>query len=197
MNKYCLDLKFDIPPLNPGTDLSYYMTSHHSNINESHLNKEFLDFFHTIKEDCVIGAFEVFYMKPNDTMQINVDQINVTEVALGDFTKINWVYYGEGSTMNWYKPKDIESVRNKKVEAGSIKTTDSTPNFYLSFNYDEVDLAHAQQVNFPSLVQVGVPHSVRTSNEHRVCVSLTFGSLKEYRRYTWDESVSILKNFIV
>ncbi len=196
MNKYCLDLKFDVPPLKPGTDLSYYMTSPHSNINESHLNTEFLDFFQSIKEDCAIGSFEVFYMTPNSTSGIHVDQLNLTEVVLGDFTKINWVYNGKESTMNWYKPKDIESVRNKKIKVGVIKTSNNKPNFYLPFDYDEVDLAHAQQVNFPSLVQVGVPHNIHTSNEHRVCVSLSFGSFKEYRRYTWDESVSVLQKFI-
>jgi hypothetical protein len=197
MNRYCLDLKFNIPPLKPETDLSYYMTSPNSNINESHLNKEFLDFFHTINEDCGIGMFEVFYMTPNKASSIHVDQLNATEVVLGDFTKINWVYHGQGSTMNWHTPKNLESVRDKTAKAGDIKTSDSVPNFYLPFNCDEVDLVHTQQVNFPSLVQVGVPHNIHTGNEHRVCVSLTFGSFKEYRRYTWDESVSVLKNFIV
>jgi hypothetical protein len=196
MNKYCLDLKFDISPLKPGIDLSYYMTKPHSNINESHLNKEFLDFFHTIKEDCGIAMFEVFYMEPNIISEIHIDQLSATKIELGDFTKINWAYYGKGSTMNWYTPKDIESVRNKKARAGTIKNTSGKSNFYLPFDHNTVDLAHTQEVNFPSLVQVGVPHNVLTSNEHRVCISLTFGSIKEYRRYSWDESVSVLKNFI-
>ena len=196
MNKFCLDLKFDIPPLKSGINLLYYTTRPHSNIDESHLNKEFLDFFHTIKEDCVIAAFEVFYVRPNDTSGIHVDQINLTEVVLGDFTKINWVYYGQGSTMNWYTPKDPESIYNKKIQPGEIKSKDDNSNFYVGFDQDEVDLVHTQQVNFPSLVQVGVPHNIHTGNGHRICVSLTFGSIKENRRYTWDESVSVLKNFI-
>jgi len=196
MDQYCLDLKFDLPPFKLGTDFSPYTKSQHSNVDESHLNKEFLDFFLSINQDMGIGAFEVFYLPPNVQSLIHVDQLSLTEVVLSDFTKINWVYYGEGSTMNWYTPKEHDALRSKTVASGLISTDKSLSNLYVSFDRNEVDLIHSQPVKFPSMVQAGVPHNIHTGNEHRICVSLTFGSIKEYRRYNWDESLCVLKNFI-
>jgi len=124
---------------------------------------------------------EVFYSKPFLDSKIH------TDCNGGDFTKINWIFGGENSTMHWYKPK---------VEKVSTNKTLIDTNFILYESY-EVDRVHTANLIKPSLVQVGVPHSVTNNYNHRWCVSVVYINKLTGRRPTMEDSIKIFKDFLI
>lgn len=121
---------------------------------------------------------ELFYSPPNFFSGIHVD------VNHGDLTKINWVFGGKDSVMNWYSPK----VEKKET----INSAVNTP--YIGYYQNEVDLIHSCNLGFPSLVQVGIPHNIKNFNEHRFCISLVM-TMRDYSnklyRPTMEQSIAI------
>jgi hypothetical protein len=195
MNRFSADLKFDIPLLKPEVDISqFYGILHYAVDIEQCVNKEFIEFFESIHPDLGIGFVESFYLPPFDKSAIHIDQLDATQTILSDFTKINWVYHGEDALMNWYMPLNSNSGFQK---IGAITSATGESNRYRFYNESEVEKVHSQRVNFPSLVQTGIPHDVRTSTHHRLCFSMSFGFKSQYRRLNWQESTDILKDYLL
>jgi hypothetical protein len=108
-------------------------------------------------------------------------------VGHGDFAKMNWVFGGKDSTMNWYEP----IVSDKPVE-----TTLGNRN-YIYYNTNEVNhkLSHTIGIDRPSVVQVGVPHNSTNYFEHRYCVSLVFFRIaKGLPRLSMSESHDVFSD---
>ena len=146
---------------------------------KKYLNNEIFKFFDLLNLNLFL--VEVFYKSPGDTGGIHVD------VIIGDFTKLNWVYGGGDSKMNWYKPFD-----NKHIVLQ--KTTANTP--YISYSRHQVEKIEDTIIKNPTLVQVGVPHDVSNVTEDRFCISFVFRDNITNRRLTMAESLERFKDYI-
>lgn len=178
MNPYCTNLNFNIPVFRDSVDLEKFTSCYQMQGHRSDLNPTLLKFLLT--KNIKVFFFETFFLLPDNREVIHIDHLS------GDYVKLNYVYYGNNSKMNWYKPKD----EIKK----SISTTPIGTKF-ISYNKNEVDLLHSQSVGFPGLVQVGIPHSITNPEDKRLCISLVLHNLK-CKRLTMNESLEIFKEYI-
>jgi hypothetical protein len=189
MTIFCQPLTVSIPLLKEGVDVTAlpkiinnkqsYIT--YLNIDEV-VNPDMLTFLKSLGIEPL--HCEIFYSVPNFFSGIHVD------IKHGDFTKINWVFGGSESVMNWYRPK------NNFIRDENAKTVIDTA--YIPYWRDEVEVIHSSQLITPSIVQVGVPHNIKNANEPRYCVSLVLSTIKDGNIYrpTMAESLSILTDYI-
>jgi hypothetical protein len=154
--------------------------SRHFKLNINVLSKDLLEFFK--EHDLAVRLVEIFYRPAGTASRVHVD----TQEP-GDYAKLNWAYGGEGSVMNWFSIKDDDK--------GAI---DSTPvsSYAWYYNKSEVTLVHSAEVGQPSLVQVGIPHSVENVTTERFCVSIVFEYTESGQRPTFNQAYNIFKDYI-
>jgi len=177
-NFYFLNL--DIPLFKEGITVDDLPKSSISKLDQrKYLSDEIFKFFDSLNLNLFL--VEVFYKSPGDTGGIHVD------VRIGDFTKLNWVYGGGDSKMNWYDPL---------VETYNIvqKTTANTS--YISYSRHQVKKIEDTVIKNPTLVQVGVPHDVSNVTEDRFCISFVFLD-KQNKRLAMKESVELFQQYII
>jgi len=187
MTKYCADLELPIPLFKSTIDIIEFLkinnptSARHFIINNELLNDDIVNFFTSNGLD--IKFVEVFYRPVGVNSYIHID----TQKP-GDYVKLNWVFGGEGSTMCWYAIKE-------NCLGSSHKTSIST--YAIHYSSDDVTLLHSQKVGQPTLVQVGIPHSINNNNlTERFCVSIIFGYTDQLGRPTFDNVYEIFKNYI-
>ena len=154
----------------------------HFQIKEENIHPSLKLFFDEKK--LYIGLIEVFYCFPYDITSIHSDR-----AMPGDFAKINWIFGGKDSLMNWYKV--LTEAPNKSVH----KTPIDSPS--LQYKAEEVELIYRCNINQPSIVQVGCPHNIVNMSEERFCVSLVFKHKSNNSRVTMNESLNIFKDYII
>jgi len=167
MNNFCVDLNINIPLFKKEEYSQYYKCRSHSRVGVNTLNPEILEFFDSKNLEIVLC--EAFYRKPTD---IKHDNVHKDAMYINDATKINWVFGGEDSLMNWYEP--ITPVFNINRSQIGIE--------YIYYDRKNLNLLHSQSVGFPSLVQVGIPHDITIGITDRLCIS-TFFKQKESKEY--------------
>jgi hypothetical protein len=155
MPKHCVHLNLNIDPV----------TINHNNLKNAYqtiiqlknINPELISILH--RHNITVKYAESFYSSPNFFQTIHTDNLG------GDYVKLNFVYGGKGSTMNWYQVK--EGIIPKKVYFTAKVSTE-----YIPWTIDMVDLVESDPLEYPSLVQVGCPHNVINADEYRLCISL-------------------------
>jgi hypothetical protein len=156
-------------------------SARHYTINVELLSDDIVNFFTSNQLD--IKFVEVFYRPVGVNSHIHID----TQEP-GDYVKLNWVFGGEGSIMCWYAIKE-------NCQGAPQKTSIST--YAIHYAKDDVTLLHSQTVGQPTLVQVGIPHSINNNNlTERFCVSIIFGYKDQNGRPTFDSVYEIFKNYI-
>jgi len=182
MNNFCIDLNFsDIPLFKNKVFLYKLKTKRHCRIDTSEISLDIHSIFDKLGLEIVFA--ESFFKVPFQPNPIHKDA-----PGHSDATKINWVYGGEGSTMNWYIPKN-ESIKEQQ-DINSIGVQ------YSYFNQDDLNLIHSQFVRCPSIVQVGIPHNVTVGYSHRHCISAFF-KYKENNEYVkFADSINLFKDYI-
>lgn len=180
MNPYCVDIKLDIPVFNPKVNLESFTKSYWNNVPKYDLNMEILRFLKGF--GLQISKAELFYSEPNAFTPIHTDG------APEDMAKLNWVFGGENSTMNWYKP-----TTDKPVKISEYHT------LYKGFELSEVELVHSQAVGTPSIVQVGVPHNATNGSNPRwcLCLILMWADQTRKERPTMGQVVELLSEYII
>lgn len=175
MNTYCVDLNWDIPLLAPDVDINIFKKQHHTKGNVS-TDVHPLMLLHLAKKGITVSLMETFYSKPNYVQGIHID------AAGGDYSKLNWVYGGEGSIMHWYKlkPGVVPEVK-----------TNSIGKPYSEYTLDQVDCIHSQTIGKPSLIQVGVPHNITNQQEDRLCICLV---IIKNGRIPMQQAIDLLKD---
>ena len=68
---------------------------------------------------------------------------------------MNWCVQGSGSLMHWY------TIKNNQTPFENAKTQAGTP--YVQYHPSQVNHVHSQSVNWPSIVQTGMPHNIHNS----------------------------------
>ena len=198
MNKYFNQLKIDIPLLKieiPGLEsltanMNFFYTQRLDV--ETSISRNMLDFFanNGIYFDCC----ELFYSIPNFIGPIHRDlcpgEYSNLNMNPRDIIKINWIFGGHGSTMNWY------STKSNVVKQVS-KTLHDTA--YMYYKQSEVKLECLADIGSLSLVHSGVPHTSHTSAQYRYCVSL-FPYTLEYntkQRLTMEQAYTRLNKYSI
>lgn len=179
MNRYCINLSNVPDPLIvpvPVDKLHLYgATMIHKKIPDTLINPNLVDFL--FKKGLKIGLAESFYLPAYDSLRIHEDGGDQT-----DALKINWVYGGEGSTMNWYEPI---------ADPIWYKTGLGVP--FKGYTKDQVKLVYSCSVGCPSLLQVGPPHNVVNADRPRFCVSLVISNIEQGEMASFNESIDLFK----
>ena len=191
MTVYYNNLTFDIDLLKRGcivTDLAKVVNgkkTYHSLINiKEYINPDMVKLLAEIGID--VYYCELFYSPPSFFSQIHID----ANAVRSDFTKINWVFGGKDSVMNWYKPKHDTDRPVEYIPANKLP--------YKSYQQQEVDLLYSANLKTPSVVQVGIPHNITNFSEDRYCISLALASINnnEIYRPTMEESLTLLSKYL-
>jgi hypothetical protein len=176
MNKFCTNLNIKLTPLKK--EISLYGTTIHQRIPNSELNPLLLEFFRARRLGVQLA--EMFYNPPHNISTIHIDSFG------GDYSKINFVWGGGASVMNWYSinQNGVPSRRTTGIGTKSV-----------CFLENEVELLHSQAVHSPSIVQVGVPHNITNGDAPRWCLSIVPVKVNG-SRLTFDETTKIFKNLL-
>jgi hypothetical protein len=146
---------------------------------ELHLHNDLINFLKSLGLSVVF--FETFALPKNSTEYIHTDQLS------GDYVKLNYIFGGKNSVMNWYS---VNPGVNKIPSLTAINTS------FLKYESDEVELLHSQTVGFPSIVQVGTPHSITNPETWRICISLIIHDCN-HKQVSMSTAQEIFKNYIV
>ena len=120
---------------------------------------------------------EIFYTPPKTKMPIHNDSIGVC-------TKLNWIFGADGSLMQWWKQKNGYKPTSNVNAIG---------NQYLSYDELECDCVWQTQVGKPSLVNVGIPHSITNmTDEGRWCMSYVLYDIDKNQYLEWNGAVEKL-----
>jgi hypothetical protein len=180
MNNYCADLNFNFKPFDDDFDIGQLKIKAHSRIEAEDMNQQFIDLLD--KLGLKINMVECFYRKAWGKSGIHRD-IRGTDSA----TKINWVYGGARSSMNWYR-----AVNN--VEKTSVTGLGVT---YTYYEKQDVELLHSQRIGFPSLLEIAVPHDITMADEERICVSVVLQYKHNNDYPTFVESLDLFHDYLI
>lgn len=145
----------------------------------ANLHSDIYKLFDTLNLE--IRLAEIFYIPSFDKIQIHEDGGEQTDVL-----KVNWIFGGLDSLMNWYSPVEAPIWR---------KTTLAVP--YKLYAENQVQLIHSQQIEGPNLVQVGIPHNVVTNKFPRFCLSILPVSKLTSQYLTFNEGLDTFSSFLV
>jgi hypothetical protein len=187
MNQYCTALKLAINPLQSQVTLDQLKLNFHTRLSiDKDINPALIQLL--AQHQLHAAHAESFYSTCNRISKVHSDSYNLEgSCTHGDYTKINWVFGGSNSVMNWY------SVDHNYVPALAA-TPISTA--FAQYPNEVVKLVHSQSVESPSVVQVGVPHNIDNPSEDRVCISISVCYLNKSERPTYQETLELLSAFI-
>lgn len=134
--------------------------------------------------DIRVNFVECFNRRPGGRIPIHTDYIQNVECV-----KINWIYGGQGSTMQWFRPKE-NVTGSEHITIANTK--------YVSYTEDEVEpIALLETIpEVPFLVQAGIPHTVFNEIESRSCISVLLYDM-DYKHLTMTEALKRLEKHIV
>lgn len=173
-----LDLPFEYVPVYPEIDPRRL---NHIAIKREDIPYEIGRFF--LVNGLSINHAEYFYTPPNTNLPPHVDHHH-----FHDYTKLNWMFGGEGSTMDWYDvlPGFEPIVRTTQI--GSKFMT--VPRGYLK-------LAHSALIGRPSLIHYGGFHGVTNTNNPRHVFSFAIGDKHTHTAVPFNKSKEIFKKYVV
>jgi hypothetical protein len=124
-----------------------------------------------------VSRAEVFYIPPETILPIHIDLDKFSNIV-----KLNWVI--GGGEMIWWTPNN-DNYQSCTTPIGTK---------YLLFNEADCTETHRQQIGFPSLVNVGIPHSVNNNTKlPRWCISHNIHSISTKKQLEWNEAYSMLE----
>lgn len=185
--KYCRFLNFSFSPLRPDINVLEYLYDLHKEkqnicrINFRDINVEFLSLLN--RKKLYLTHAESFYKPPSSRNSYpHLDSFP------GDIVKINWIYHGQDSTMNWLSLLPGKSLIKSVT---SINTT-----FYHANEYDTV-IEESCFLHSPSLVQVGVLHNISNHKEDRYCLSFCISDKLTRKFVGFDKAKEVLEEYII
>ena len=182
----CVQLTItDSPFIESFDPLSLPKTRHTTLSHTECMSTDVIDIFEQL--DLSISFVEVFYSKPFLNSNIHVDG------AGGDYTKVNWIFGGVDSSMNWYRAKQSHII-TEKPRFPRIVTSIGTNT--TSYHESEVEYLFTEKITRPSLVQVGIPHNITNGEQDRWCISVNYRDRITNKRPTMEESRLLFKKFI-
>jgi hypothetical protein len=181
MLKNCIDLNFNLHPI-PLEDHDELKKAYQTTIKFTRLNQELVSILKSA--NFYICHVESFRSKPYFRQTIHTDNWG------GDYVKINWVYGGKKSLMHWYDVKPNAPIPEKSY-------TKDTGTEFMRWPIDAVNLIESAEVKFPSIVQVGCPHSITNFEEERLCIAIVIKDSSTHQRVTMEETCKRLASYII
>jgi hypothetical protein len=179
MNDYCQPLNLKIFPLNKVTIFDDIKKAGHSPLDiNTDISSELIKLLQSV--GVYIRYAESFYRAPNSKPLIHSDS------GPGDYVKINWVFGGKHSIMQWF-------TVNPDIQKEITKNVVNTP--VCLYHQSEVTLAYEESIHSPSLVQVGAPHNIINLVEDRICISIVLADSKN-KKLTMTKAKNTLAIFI-
>lgn len=125
---------------------------------------------------------EAFYTPPFTGLGIHIDGKKAD-----DHCKLNFVWGGEGSIMQWWRPINPDS---------SLPGQTPIDTDYLRYHVTDCELVYEAQIGQPSLVNAGRPHSIyNQSHTGRWCMSYVLRWIKGKSLLQWAEAVDKFQHF--
>ena len=172
-------LVLPLPLLKTGFYAAKYSATRQRLLDMEDVSSAFIKWLHSL--GVFIVHADVFYTLPNTQYAIHKDHFNKA-----DFPKLNIIYSGQGSTMNWYT-----------VKPGKTGKTTEYPdkNPYVTFDPQDVELLQQHELLGTNLVQAGIPHNVTATVQPRWCISMLLLKTGSNRLLTWQEATDIFGKF--
>jgi hypothetical protein len=181
MNDFCYHLNINIEPID-NNFLSELVSKKEkiTIIPKEKITYEIINFLDSFNLGIAGGLS--FYRSANNESAIHMDCNTIQ-----DKVNMNWVYFQDfQSRMHWYKFKDTPKYK--------ILTLPNGDN-YTDILKEDVELIHSEKIEFPSIVQAGIPHSVSTGASERLCICLCLTNNLTNKKLTWDESANIFSKY--
>ena len=179
-NGYCINLNFDFDLNLGGLDI---FTSQHVAIDQPkqvviHHNDYDEELRFVLNQfDLDVKHGEMFYSPPGYELPIHIDDKHQGR----SHSKLNWVFGARGSVMQWWSIKNGYQPEKKTTEIGTT---------YFLFDKQHCDLVGEAEVGQPSLVNVGIPHSIiNNTNEGRWCISYMLREKNTTQNLQWEVAV--------
>jgi hypothetical protein len=174
MSNYCKNLDINLKVLKQHLHpFKSFLPFYHVTLDAKEtLDEEIFDFLSDV--DVKIIDLTSFYCKPHEYSIIHIDAGNY------DYAKMNFIYGGKNSLMNWFSPKVPHRTGNEPIAA--------TGDFHW-WMPDEVELIHQEEIGFPGICRVGIPHNVKNFEEPRRCISVHLADAKTGERLMWEDAL--------
>jgi hypothetical protein len=123
-----------------------------------------------------------FYTPPDGVLLPHVDCDHVN-----NYTKLNYVFGGAGSKMNWFQ---------LKPGAKSIALGTEVGTRYLAAIPRDLEPVHSASIGFPSLINSGQFHSITNGPDARICYSfmLCYANDPE-KNLDWADAMVMFKDW--
>jgi hypothetical protein len=198
MTDYCINLNLDIEPIdgletlhNCIKDSTEYV-HYHSTLN---LNSKYIIFL--AKLGLVIDHIEIFHSVPELFTPIHSD-VSQVPFTKGDIIKLNYVYGGKNSVMNWWKVNEgvthTVSLNSREDNTGGMNSETIKGEAH-NYKLEDLTWLHSSAIGHPSIVQVGIPHNIQNREEERYCLSVVL--LKDGKRLTMSDAKAIFAQYII
>lgn len=172
---------------------------YHCRIEREDINSDLLDWFsdrHIEGHPTMPGEF--FYTPPFDTLWSHSD---CTEII--DVVKLNWMWGGEGSFMDWYELKPGATFHSNDLTSptgkhGVDRVTETSNEYAPGYAHaEDLDLNFSATIGTPSLVNVGRIHGVRNMDQPRFISCFIPVWKNNHKRLMWPEAIELFKKYIV
>ena len=182
MSNFCKNLELNLKVLKPHlSPFRSFLPFYHQELDAREvLEDDLFDFLSDV--GISICSLTTFFCKPNEYSIIHID------TGSYDYSKLNFIYGGKGSLMNWFRPKIPPRIGNEPIAR--------TPDFHW-WMPDEVELIHQESVGFPGLCRVGIPHNITNFEEPRRCISVHLADSKTNERILWKDAIEIFKPWYI
>jgi len=197
MTDYCINLNLDIEPIdglavlqNAVKDSADYFSIHSSLI----LNSKYIVFL--LKLGIIIDHVEIFHSTPGMFTPLHSD-VSQVPFTPKDYVKLNYVYGGKDSVMNWWKLNEGATYSvsiNAENNTGGVNYEPIKGESH-AYKLEDLTWVHGSIIGHPSIVQVGIPHNVQNREEERYCLSVVL--LKDGKRLTMSDAKEIFAQYIV
>ena len=160
MNNYCVDLT--LPVSHPLANLEILKeTGISADIWFADMKDVSIEFLNWLDSNELVMTYPplIFYTPARRECGIHIDGDSI-----GDRAVINWIVKGTGSMMHWFNLAPDANITQQEL------TQANTP--YTRYREEDVVQVHSQAVNWPSIVQTGIPHKITNyTDEPRWCIS--------------------------
>ena len=163
-----------------GDDIPTLRENHHVRIQPEHIDPQLVGWLKDLGLYVVVA--EYFYTAPNKSLAPHCDTVELSNVV-----KLNWMYGGDDSTMDWYEMKpnrplpQYETIINTKFSIPAV---------------DDIILKQSIKIGKPSLINVGQVHGVRNGKQPRYVYSFVIGVTATQQRLEWDQAKEIFVKYI-
>jgi hypothetical protein len=177
MSVYFKNVKLNIDPII--VDHDTLKDAYQKVISLEHVNPKLISVLDSV--NIHVDFAESFYSVPYYVQRIHTDNSG------GDYVKLNFVYGGKESKMQWFTIKENIVIPDRKITLAGTN--------YVPWYKNQVNLVESTELVSPSIVQVGTPHSVVNRSEFRLCISLLLVDSIKKHRLTMEEACDRLHDY--